>query len=174
MKKLEINVTVGIKPSKMITGEVGLFALRNFKKNSIVIPASQFKKLTLVPWDKFDTLTEVTRERVLGFCPGTKKGFYVPPDLNFLTIAWFVNHSCDPNLGFDDDFNFIAMKSIKDGDELLWDYSFDETNPDFKMICKCGSKKCRGLITGNDWIKLSTKKGIREYLSPHVKKIISK
>ena len=174
MKKPNLKVTVGIKPSKILPGEVGLFALENFKRDSIVLPASQFDKLTLIPWTDFDSLSAAAKERVLGFCPGTKKGFYTPPDLNFLTIAWFVNHSCEPNLGFDTDFNFVAMKSIKSGNELLWDYSFDETNPNFKMVCMCSSKKCRKIINGNDWIQLAKKKPVQKYLSPHVKKLISK
>ena len=71
-------------------------------------------------------------------------------DGNFkYNIARLINHSCDPNCEvFGKGFKVwvFAMKDIKKGDELSYDYgfSFDE---DYKQYpCKCGSKKCVGYI----------------------------
>jgi D-alanine-D-alanine ligase len=57
------------------------------------------------------------------------------------------NHCCDPNthyIGLD----VIALHPIKIGEELTLDYAdfLDEHMDPFN--CRCGSKSCRGLITG--------------------------
>jgi hypothetical protein len=81
--------------------------------------------------------------------------------------AKYLNHSCDPNCEsvIEDDHIWIqAIKPIKAGDELLYDYQFDfddEYEPeDIRYYaCRCGSEKCRGTI-----IKVPT------YLKSTVKK----
>lgn len=163
-----------MKPSKMLKGEVGVFATRNLKKDSIVADASQFSTVKLIPWTKFDSLDAVTQKKVMDYCSGDAKGFYAPPDLNYLSIAWHLNHCCDPNVGFDKNYNFVAMRNVKKGEELCWDYCYDESNPNFKMKCSCGSKKCRKVITGNDWRILIKDKRARKYLSVGIKRLAAK
>lgn len=170
MKQLLEN-KVEIKASKLLKGEVGLFSNTIFDKDEMVIPASQFSSMKLIPWSQIDQLDEKVKEKVLSFCPGTQKGVYIPKNFNFLTSAWYINHSCNPNVGFDNDFNFVAIRTIGLGEELTWDYGFDETNPNFKMNCRCRSKNCRHIITGNDWKFLIKRKTILPYLSPHVIKL---
>lgn len=163
------EVRIEIKPSKMLEGEVGVFAARNIKKDSIVVDASELK-CKHFSWDIFEKLDTVTKQKVYGYCPGDKKGFCAPPDLNYISIAWHLNHSCDPNIGLDKNFNFVAMRNIKRGEELCWDYAYDETNPRFRMECSCGSKKCRKIVTGEDWKLLIKNKRVVKYLSENVKK----
>lgn len=175
MKKISsktINeVRIEMKPSRMLKGEVGVFATRNLKKNSIVVDASQFLCEKFIPWEKYNELDSITQRKVMDYCSGDVKGFYAPPDLNYLSIAWHLNHSCEPNVGFDDGYNFVAMKNIKMGEELFWDYCYDESNPDFKMNCSCGSKKCRKVITGEDWKQLIKSKKAWQFLSTDIKKL---
>jgi SET domain-containing protein len=68
--------------------------------------------------------------------------------------ARFLNHSCDGNCEAITDRKRIfieARRSIKAGDELLYDYQYertdDHTEADEKFYkCRCGSPKCRGSI----------------------------
>jgi SET domain-containing protein len=68
--------------------------------------------------------------------------------------ARFLNHSCDGNCEAITDRKRIfleARKSIKAGEELLYDYQYertdDHTEEDEKFYaCRCGSPKCRGSI----------------------------
>ncbi len=68
--------------------------------------------------------------------------------------ARFLNHSCDPNCEaiIEKSRVFIhAMKDIRKGAELLYDYSYardkNTTEEDEKLYkCLCGSKSCRGTI----------------------------
>ena len=68
--------------------------------------------------------------------------------------ARFLNHSCDGNCEAISDRKRIfieARKTIKAGEELLYDYQYertdDHTEEDEKFYaCRCGSPKCRGSI----------------------------
>ena len=91
------------------------------------------------------------------------KRFDLDGDFRFNT-ARLINHSCSPNcevLGEGLKVWVYAIKDIKKGDELSYDYgfSFDE---DFKNYpCRCGSTKCCGYIIreGSRWrIKKKKKK----------------
>ncbi|MEO8403147.1 MAG: SET domain-containing protein-lysine N-methyltransferase [Chitinophagaceae bacterium] len=57
------------------------------------------------------------------------------------------NHSCDANTGLEG-LNVIALTDINMNEELTLDYSqfLDENMEPFE--CKCGSRGCRGQITG--------------------------
>ncbi len=62
--------------------------------------------------------------------------------------AQFINYSCSPNsesINYDEEEIWIrAMKKIKKGEELSYDYGFDDENS-----CMCGSKNCRGKLSTN-------------------------
>lgn len=68
--------------------------------------------------------------------------------------AKYVNHSCDPNCESvieDDRIWLTAIKPIKEGQELLYDYRFDfDDEYDAEDVryyaCRCGSANCRGTI----------------------------
>jgi uncharacterized protein len=68
--------------------------------------------------------------------------------------AKYINHSCDPNCEatIENERVYIdAIKDIKPGEELFYDYAYDrdgtETEEDEKHYkCKCGTAKCRGSI----------------------------
>ena len=52
------------------------------------------------------------------------------------------NPACGIEVGFNAVDNFVAMRLIKRGKELCWDYGFAETNPKFRMKCRCGTAVC--------------------------------
>jgi SET domain-containing protein len=60
--------------------------------------------------------------------------------------AQYINHSCDPNcesINYDDEEIWIqAMRKIKKGEELTYDYGFNDDGN-----CMCGSKHCRGKMS---------------------------
>ena len=61
------------------------------------------------------------------------------------------NHSCDPNLWWAGPYELAARRDIAPGDELTNDYATSTAEPGFAMACSCGSGRCRGVITGEDW-----------------------
>ncbi len=83
-------------------------------------------------------------------------------------IARLINHSCDPNcevFGTGLKVWVYAIRDIKKGEELTYDYGFgyDEDYKDFP--CKCKSKNCVGYIVreGSRWrIKLKNKRKVKK------------
>jgi uncharacterized protein len=61
-----------------------------------------------------------------------------------------LNHSCEPNLGIQGQIVYVALRAIKPGEELTFDYAMNSDEP-FEMKCRCGAKSCREIITGFDW-----------------------
>jgi len=64
-----------------------------------------------------------------------------------------VNHSCEPNIGIHVNetgaHDFIAMKDIAKGDEIVIDYALRNYQVEhFPGECRCGSTQCRVKITG--------------------------
>lgn len=55
------------------------------------------------------------------------------------------NHSCEPNAGIQDDVFLVAMRDIRKGEEVTFDYSVI-TSDDWTLACACGAKGCRKLI----------------------------
>jgi hypothetical protein len=65
-------------------------------------------------------------------------------------VMLFLNHSCEPNVGFAGNVVLVAMRDVAAGEELTTDYAlFDDT--DATMNCTCGTPSCRGTIHGRDW-----------------------
>ena len=91
------------------------------------------------------------------------KRYDLDGDFKFNT-ARLINHSCDPNcevFGSGLKVWVFAMKNIKKGEELSYDYGFS-FDKDYKNFpCKCGSKKCAGYIVreGSRWRIKKIKKG---------------
>jgi SET domain-containing protein len=65
-------------------------------------------------------------------------------------VMLFINHSCEPNVGFAGNIVLVAMRDVAAGEELTTDYAlFDDA--DDPMTCNCGRPSCRGAISGRDW-----------------------
>ena len=59
-------------------------------------------------------------------------------------VMLFLNHSCEPNVGFDDN---------------------DET-----MRCQCGTPSCRGMISGQDWQRPDLQRKYGSYFSSYLQR----
>jgi uncharacterized protein len=76
----------------------------------------------------------------------------------------FINHSCEPNVGFAGNVILVAMRDVAAGEELTTDYAlFDDT--DEPMTCRCGTPSCRGTITGRDWQRPELQRRYGSYFS---------
>lgn len=58
----------------------------------------------------------------------------------------YINHSCKPNAGILGSVTFVALRRIKKGEEITFDYSISEEGPFWKMVCRCGEPDCRKVI----------------------------
>jgi uncharacterized protein len=79
-------------------------------------------------------------------------------------VMLFINHSCEPNVGFGGNVVLVAMRDIAEGEELTTDYAlFDDT--DDPMTCNCGTPSCRGTISGRDWRRPELQRKYGSYFS---------
>jgi hypothetical protein len=87
---------------------------------------------------------------------GNEESFCLQVDMNKYIIPHspfhLSNHSCDPNCGVNNNFEFITLRPVKIGEELCWDYSTSMLERHWTMECRCGSPACRKLINDFDLI----------------------
>jgi hypothetical protein len=86
-------------------------------------------------------------------------------------VMLFINHSCDPNVGFAGNVVLVAMRDVAAGEELTTDYAlFDDY--DGQMACRCGTAKCRRVIDGHDWQRSDLQERYRGYFSWYLQRKI--
>tara|TARA_B110001454_G_C12344630_1_gene277555 strand:+ start:67 stop:531 length:465 start_codon:yes stop_codon:yes gene_type:complete len=82
--------------------------------------------------------------------------------------ARLINHSCNPNCEVEGKglkLWITAIKDIKKGEELSYDYGFGYDEDYKQFVCKCGAKNCVGYIVreGSRWrIKKARSASIRK------------
>jgi len=59
----------------------------------------------------------------------------------------FVNHSCEPNAGIRKSRHLTALREIRRGQEIRYDYSTTMEEHSFTMQCLCGAPTCR------EWVR---------------------
>ncbi len=88
--------------------------------------------------------------------------------------ADFVNHSCDPNAGLSGQIVLVAMRDIAPGEEISFDYAMTDGEPYDEFACACGSARCRGKVTGNDWKLPELWQRYLGYFSPYLQRRIDR
>jgi hypothetical protein len=88
-------------------------------------------------------------------------------DAEYEPVMLFINHSCEPNVGFAGNIILAAMRDISAGEELTTDYAlFDDY--DGEMQCQCGTASCRGTIGGRDWERPELQRKYGNYFSSYL------
>lgn len=59
---------IAIKPSKILTGKCGVFALRALKKGTTITRAEDFNESIFISWKEFTKLDRITQKRLKMFC----------------------------------------------------------------------------------------------------------
>jgi SET domain-containing protein len=71
-------------------------------------------------------------------------------------MAAFINHCCDPNCETDEiggKLWIIALRDIKAGEELSYDYCLWDGEEDDPAPCYCGAKSCRGTMYSEEEVE---------------------
>ncbi len=137
-----------VKKSKI--DKNGLYANCNIKKGTRIIEY----KGKIISSKTSDTSPKFDNDKAI-YLFNINKRFDLDGDFKFNT-ARLINHSCDPNYEvFGEGYKIwiYAMKNIKKGEELSYDYGFGFDQDFKKYPCKCGSNKCIGFIVreGSRW-----------------------
>jgi len=140
----------------------GIFAVKNIKEGEMLAVFGGYilhiKDEAKLPPDYSDTGIQISDQFVVSTFLSKE------PTDNF-------NHSCDPNAGINGQIFLIAMRDIKAGEQVTFDYAMclsytKKYAPYFyKTKCLCGTKNCRGYITANDWKIPALQKKYRGFFS---------
>lgn len=81
----------------------------------------------------------------------------------------YVNHSCDPNSGFDGSLRLVARRDISSDEEITWDYSTAIDEGDFPGFpCTCGSDQCRGMVRSYRDLSTADQQRLKPWLLPYL------
>jgi uncharacterized protein len=89
-------------------------------------------------------------------------------------LSDYVNHSCNPNIGFRDAMCLVAINDVSANEELVTDYAFWEADSGWRLKapCNCGSLCCRRTVSGGDWKSVRPDDEPFQYFSPFLKRRI--
>lgn len=73
----------------------------------------------------------------------------------------FLNHSCNPNTGIKGKVTLVALRNVREGEEITIDYSTIEGDVRWRMRCSCGQSNCRKIIRS---IQFLPKQQFRKYM----------
>jgi hypothetical protein len=123
---------------KKTANGMAVFANKNFNKGEFVIEflgkifsMKEYKKMVN---PKNNHFLQISKDKYLG---PTRT-----PDN-------YINHSCDPNTGLKivgKNVLLFAIRNIRKGEEITFDYSTSMAEDFWEMDCGCGSGKCRKRI----------------------------
>ena len=139
----------------------GLFAAGHIRRDEIVA----VKGGHLLTEDDFQALPDKLRNSDIQIANGLHLAAVT--DDEYEPVMLFLNHSCEPNVGFAGNIVLVAMRDIAPGEELTTDYALFDDN-DEVMRCHCGSTFCRGTITGRDWQRPDLQRRYGPYFSWHL------
>tara|TARA_S200000501_G_C20868578_1_gene763193 strand:- start:4878 stop:5324 length:447 start_codon:yes stop_codon:yes gene_type:complete len=128
----------------------GLYASKNIKDRTRII---EYKGKILTK-KQVEKNSKFDNEKAI-YLFNINKKYDLDGDFKY-NFARLINHSCEPNCevyGTGLKVWVYAIRNIKKGEELTYDYgfAFDQDYKDFP--CKCRSKKCVGYIIreGSRW-----------------------
>ena len=100
---------------------------------------------------------------------GAPGGFHLAAveDAEYEPVMLFINHSCEPNVGFAGNTVLVAMRDISPGEGLTTDYAlFDDY--DGMMQCRRGTPSCRATIGSQDWQRPELQRKYGNYFSSYL------
>jgi SET domain-containing protein len=123
----------------------GVYTTRPIRKRAFIIEYTGRRIL----WSSVPEESDDLRTYYFGLDDGKR---VIDPTVGGNEARW-INHSCDPNCeAIEDDRGRVfieALRNIRTGEELFYDYRFTIDVPRTKeiereSICHCGSPNCRG------------------------------
>ena len=116
----------------------GVFTLERIPKGTLVVEYTGTRM-------KHDDADNLYSERPYTYLFGVGDGTYV---VDGFGMAMYLNHSCAPNCETEEDEDehvwIRAIRDIKPGEELVYDYYLYDGEGE--APCSCGAKQCRGTM----------------------------
>jgi uncharacterized protein len=97
------------------------------------------------------------------------RGFHLAAleEAEYEPVMLFINHSCEPNVGFAGNTVVVGMRDISPCEELTTDYALFDDHDEI-MECQCRTPSCRGTISGRDWQRPDLQRRYGTYFSSYL------
>ena len=157
-----------VKPSH--THDKGVFAKKAISKGErVAIFGGDIIRIDEIPTLPL-RLRQYTMQIEERFVLGARRG--QPEDTDYF------NHSCNPNVGFRGQVFLVALRDIRAGEEVTFDYAMvvspsRGSDVTFQMSCRCGTSKCRRSITESDWTLPDLQRRYDGYFSQYLQEKIN-
>jgi uncharacterized protein len=149
-----------LQPKNSQKGGDGLFAVSPIPRHTLAYV--QGGRVTPVAKEESDESLQITEDLVIG------------PLASEIDFSDKINHSCDPNLGIIGQIFLVTLRGIQVDEELCFDYAMclspASSVPPYRMECRCGSPRCRGIIKDTDWQIQELRTNYRGWFSWHLAK----
>jgi hypothetical protein len=133
-------IVVPVRVKRSTLQGKGVFAAKAIRKGAVVVRMGlKERHYTRKQLRGFSRRYRETLKKY-GYWEGADK-FVYPTD-----EAKYLNHSCEANVVKDGRVD-RAARNIRAGEELTYDYGVLRLE-DERFACRCGSRRCRGVITG--------------------------
>ncbi len=156
---VERQLRASVELHRRHDGEAGLFARRAIPAGTSLVHRWHDDYYRGMPgWSRYlladiEALPDAHRELVHRYGLDEDFGAIWGPDhaAAVTTLDNFINHACEPTLGYDARGDVVARGDLAPGDELTLDYGGFVVNYDERFACRCGAARCRGGVTRDDW-----------------------
>lgn len=149
----------------------GVYALRPLKKGEVIAIYGGF----IISRNEYVRLEKTKFKAIADYATPVAGGFYLVSNKDGrLEDDDFFNHSCEPNAGIKGHLIMVAMRDIRKGEEITYDYCMSDVGLDYGFTCRCSKPSCRKTVRGDDWKKPSLQKKYRGYFSWAVQEMIDR
>lgn len=84
----------------------------------------------------------------------------------------YVNHSCEPNAGFEGGLHLVAKRDIERDEEITMDYGAVIDEHDFDGFpCTCGASTCRGLVQSFRHLAPLKQQQLKPWVLPYLREL---
>jgi SET domain-containing protein len=102
---------------------IGVFAILDIPKGTIIFGGDD-SEMICVDKKQFINVDPGLKKLYEDFCVIKGDEYLCPKNFNSLTVGWYLNESKkNPNVQCTDNYDFVAIRNIKKGEELTVDYS---------------------------------------------------
>lgn len=106
--------------------------------------------------------------------PGIRSSLQLEDDLYLVPDiagpAEWIQHSCEPSLGFAGECTLVTLRRLRAGEELSFDFGTSDGAVHHGFRCDCRSPNCRKYVTSRDWLLPDLRQRLDGYFSGYLQR----
>jgi hypothetical protein len=89
-----------------------------------------------------------------------------------IDAAELINHCCQPNCGLSGQIALVALRPIRPGEEITFDYATTDSSEFLCFSVSCAKSPCRRRLRPDDWQRPDVQDVNRGHFSPYLQRRI--